>query len=81
MKRMLVGKIMLLKDSSDPHINEFLPLCGDCNVSQYYIKKHLNKLSNETREMLKQHESNLYKFLKPIELHLLIDYMADDDSF
>ena len=81
MKRVLVGKIILSKESEDYHKNDFIPLCGDLNVSQFYIKKHWDKLSNETNEVLNQHESDLDIFLKPIELHLFIDYMADDDSF
>jgi len=81
MKRVLVGKLILSKESEDYHTNDFIPLCGDLNVSQFYIKKHWDKLSNEAKELLKQHENNADKFLKPIELHLYMDYMADDDSF
>lgn len=81
MKRVLVGKLILSKESEDDHTNDFIPLCGDLNVSQFYIKKHWDKLSIEAKELLNQHENDADKFLKPIELHLYIDYMADDDSF
>jgi len=81
MKRALVGKIILPKDSNHHHVNDFLPLCGDRNISSFYIRKHWDELSNETKELLNQHENDSDEFLKPIELHLFIDYMASDDSF
>lgn len=81
MKRVLVGSIILSKESEDYHTNDFIPLCGDLNVSQFYFKKHWDKLSEEAKELLNQHANDVDRFLKSIELHLFIDYMADDDSF
>lgn len=81
MKRVLVGNIMHTGFPDEYNATDFAPLCGDKNVSMFYVNKHRDKLSNEAKEMLQQHANEIDKFLHPIESHLFIGYMANDDSF
>lgn len=82
MKRVMVGEVMSMGMTHDYNTSEFIPSCGeDVNITAYYIKKHFDELSDKAQKQFLELEAedDDYFFLLPLEGHLTLGYMMNDE--